>query len=238
LHAQTQIKKAFDILYNEFSEAQYYNTRISIHKIMAASKQVKLAVRHCKGKGGTIRRNFETAVQPFLLRLFASERKFASAVKYAKQTGLNGALYYAISLDALGQSENADTQFSLSKKYDGRDGRGYEIANFVDIGSRAYARQVARDGAVANNRNMDDGAGVNGGINVLSGSAGGGWTSSDKQRATAKSPWESDKCDFDRRDISTLSPQEFIAQYVQKGKPCILFGEGLIHGRAREKWTR
>jgi hypothetical protein len=42
----------------------------------------------------------------------------------------------------------------------------------------------------------------------------------------------------DRRDIAGLSPAEFIEQYVIPGKPCILFGEGLIRGPAWKKWSK
>jgi hypothetical protein len=49
----------------------------------------------------------------------------------------------------------------------------------------------------------------------------GGWN---KESSKAKnSPYFTHQCDMDRRDVRTLSPEQFIEQYASLGKPVILF---------------
>jgi hypothetical protein len=47
-----------------------------------------------------------------------------------------------------------------------------------------------------------------------------------------------DVCHIDRRDYRTLTAQQFHEEYVDQGKPLLLYGEGLLTERAREKWSR
>jgi hypothetical protein len=45
-------------------------------------------------------------------------------------------------------------------------------------------------------------------------------------------------CSIPRRNVNDLSMQEFLDEYVDQGKPVLLYGDGLVTGKVWDKWSK
>ena len=128
----------------------------------------------------------------------------------------------------------------LLEKYKDEEG-GLEAATQNEkVKIRALAIELAqrRSYARAENRRIQQGQAPDlytdeSGFMVRS-SAASGWRGR-RASATALGPGT---CSIPRRDATTLSVTEFHEQYVDAGKPVLLYGPGVVAGAVWQKWTK
>jgi len=70
---------------------------------------------------------------------------------------------------------------------------------------------------------------------VVRSSSASGWVGGRRPSAVALGPGT---CTIPRRDVSTLSVEDFHKDYVDAGKPVLLYGENAVAGKVWGKWTK
>jgi hypothetical protein len=151
-------------------------------------------------------------------------------------TKAGAALVYAIAQDGAGKIAEASAAFRVAEALSKRAENAKRL--IVGPGMHPFARQVARQvaghGHGMEESTKDDHTAS---LSPATNKHGlGGWNK--EWRSTSPYEMEDEACEWDRRDVANLSPEDFVREYVEQGKPVMLYGEGLIQGKAWERWAR
>jgi hypothetical protein len=231
-----RLEKASALLQSAKSTTQYQDTAAAIREARDAKSIGASLSDACKGV-----KELDLQCGKFLAQQYLYARDFEAAIAASKGvlkrrtdlvTMAGAALVYAIAQDGTGKSAEASAAFRVAETLSKRA----EKINLrmVEVGARPFARQVARDGHGTASSTKDD-------HTVSSSSATnkhglGGWNK--EWRSTSPYEMDDEACEWDRRDVANLSPGDFVREYVEQGKPVMLYGEGLIQGKAWERWAR
>jgi Flp pilus assembly protein TadD len=186
-----------------------------------------------------------------LVRLTSGRRKFPRLLQRLALQSLNEE----------GATEGSATEGSIGTNSSSLDLDRHPLVQAAGVGGF----QVLGKGMDRTLSLVDEKVGQSGGTSALSVFGGGGWGAAggsaaggsaaegmeeggegnDGEGQPMASPLAhvdrilySSRCDVDRRDASRLTAQEFHEEYVDLGKPVLLFGEGLVRGRAWQAWRR
>jgi tetratricopeptide (TPR) repeat protein len=146
---------------------------------------------------------------------------------------------YALALDLEGHHNEAMKYYMRARDLnrESSDDHTRFRHSLYSLGLREYARKTFRDGQVIEKAADDSTGKEEESVSFTDPTVkygDGGW----KSPKAEDNAYFTKKCNIDRRDIATLSKEQFIREYHQQGRPVVLYGEGLIKGTAWEKWTR